>query len=75
MAVDQSQGSNNELVIQDDNAQSEYIPAICAHVEENCDQHIADNAVESIETNAMKEMRGMELLFYILIINCSIAIS
>ena len=61
LALDQSSNTNNELVVQDDKTQSEYIPAICAPVEDNCDMDTADDVIEAIETNAMKEMRGTEL--------------
>ena len=62
LALDQSSNSN-ELVVQEDNTQSEYVPAICAPVEDNCDMDTADDVIEAIETNAMKEMRGTELFF------------
>ena len=66
LALDQSSNSN-ELVVQEDNTQSEYVPAICAPVEDNCDMDTADDVIEAIETNAMKEMRGTELFFFLTI--------
>jgi hypothetical protein len=57
LALGQSSNSNNELAIQEDNIQSEVIPAICAPVEDNCEMDTCEEVIEAIETNAMKEMR------------------
>ena len=67
MAVDQPPNSNNELAILDDVAQPEYIPALCAPVEDNSCMDIAEDTVEAVESNAMKEMRGMVLLLHSII--------
>ena len=45
LALDQSTNSN-ELVVQDDNTPSEYVPAICAPVEDNSDMDTVDDVVE-----------------------------